>query len=145
MFVLLFFRSSCAQTLCLVTGFSQESMTYHVWAYVVTIFVKRRKIASKSLSKHSLKELHVVQSSYRTLKCCFNQTALKCCPVPCMEVCGALASYKLITMTCKRLLCLHRTDSKRRQMDPIRYGFCLQGTVLEPVRNGFKQIQNWTC
>ena len=41
-------------------------------------------------------------------------------------------------------LCLHGTGLEPFHTEPDRIGFCLRGTVLEPVRNGSKQIQNWT-
>lgn len=31
------------------------------------------------------------------------------------------------------------------QTQPDQISFCFHGTIREPVQNGYKQIQNWTC
>ena len=39
---------------------------------------------------------------------------------------------------------LHGTWPEPFRTEPDRIGFCLDGSVLEPVRSGSKRIQNWT-
>lgn len=39
---------------------------------------------------------------------------------------------------------LHGTRPEPFRTEPGRIGLCLNGTILEPVRSGYKRIQNWT-